>query len=608
MVDIMERSAVHTDLIARFEQVARESPDRLAVAGPDGEATFAGLESQSRALAGELARHGIGRGDSVAVHLPRGYRLLAALLGIWRVGAAYVPLDAAYPLDRLAFMAAEAGVGVMLTAPDSESTVRIPGVQALDAMELLRQRDEDASASLPQAPETSPLDLAYTIFTSGSTGRPKGVMVPRGAVTALVAALETFGAYPATPRVVAWNASVAFDASVQQWVRVCRGDTVVVLGIEERTDPDRLNAALGRYAVTDLDLTPSHWELLREVLLRPRADGRTLRLFVGGEPIPEGTWKELAEVGELKTLEALNVYGPTECTVDTTATWIRGEHPHIGQALYPSRCVVLDVNLRPVEAGAEGELYIAGPQVARGYANRAALTAERFLPDPFGAAGSRMYRTGDMVRLTEQGDLEFRGRTDRQVKLRGFRIDLDEIEAVLNSHPGVTRAIVQVRDLDASGGRLLAHFVASGEPTPSSADLRKFAAQSLPDFMVPADILPIDRFPLTPNGKSDLAALPEPADSSLGELAPAQPGNPIGALIAEVWAGVLGRDRVDPEENFFALGGHSLMALRVMARLKKDLGVSIALQDIYRNPKLSELASFVQSKTDGSAGTTGTEQ
>jgi amino acid adenylation domain-containing protein len=598
----MELTTSLNNLIDRFEQVVHDDPDRLAVAGSDGEVTFAQLDSHARALVSGLARHGIGRCDTVGICLPRGVQLLAALLAIWRAGAAYVPLDAAYPQDRLGFMASEAGMEVMLADGDPE--IRIPGVKALCAAELMQQGDDPAPPS--EATATSPLDLAYTIFTSGSTGRPKGVMVPRGAVTSLVAALEAYGAYANSPRVVAWNASATFDASVQQWVRVCRGDSIVVLDNEVRRDPAHLSALLDQYAVTDLDLTPSHWELVRSELLPPRADGRVLRLFIGGESIPEHMWAELAEAGKLKTLEALNLYGPTECTVDVTATWIRGKYGHIGRALQPNRCMVLDAGLRPVVPGAEGELYIAGRQVAYGYANRAALTAERFVADPFAGAGSRMYRTGDVVKLTESGDLEYRGRTDRQVKLRGFRIDLDEIEVVLNAHPGVARAIVLIREAGAAGKQLTAYFVPSRDAA-SCAELRRHAAHSLPDFMVPTVIQVLERTPLTPSGKLDVAALPDPDGSALIGPGSDNHESAIHTLIADVWAGVLGRNRLGSEANFFALGGHSLMALHVVARLKKELGFSIALSDIYKHPHLADLAAFVQSKADEAFGTTGTE-
>lgn len=598
----MELTTSLDNLIDRFEQVVHDDPDRLAIAGSDGEVTFAQLDSHARALMSGLARHGIGRCDAVGIYLPRGVQLLTALLAIWRAGAAYVPLDAAYPRDRLAFMAAEAGIEVMLTDGDPE--IWVPGVKALCTAGLMHQGGDPAALSEKTA--TSPLDLAYTMFTSGSTGHPKGVMVPRGAVASLVAALEAYGAFGNSPRVVAWNASAAFDASVPQWVRVCRGDSIVVLDEEVRRDPAHLSALLDQYAVTDLDLTPSHWELVRSELLRPRADGRVLRLFMGGESIPEHVWTELAEAGKLKTLEALNLYGPTECTVEVTATWIRGQYAHIGQALQANRCIVLDPGLRPVARGAEGELYIAGPQVAYGYANRAALTAERFVADPFADAGSRMYRTGDVVKLIESGDLEYRGRTDRQVKLRGFRIDLDEIEAVLNAHPGVARAVVLIREAGAAGKQLTAYFVPSPDE-PSGAQLRRHAARSLPDFMVPAVIQVLEQIPLTPNGKLDVAALPDPDDSALIGAALDNPESAIHTLIADVWAEVLGRNRLGSEENFFALGGHSLMALHVVARLKKELGFSITLSDIYKHPRLADLAAFVQSKANEAVGTTGTE-
>lgn len=446
---------------------------------------------------------------------------------------------------------------------------------------------------------------AYVIYTSGSTGVPKGVETTRGAVAALVAGLEEAGLYDHGHRVVAWNASVSFDASVQQWARVCRGDTVVVLGEAERTDPALLRAVLDEHGVHDLDLTPSHWPLLRDDLLVRAAEGRRLRLFMGGEPVPEGTWRELAAAHDARRLEAVNLYGPTECTVDATAAWIEDFAPHIGRPLPGVRCHVLDAALRPVPFGEEGELYLAGRQLAVGYVNRPALTATRFVADPFAADGTRMYRTGDLVRRRPDNSLEFRGRSDRQVKLRGHRMELGDIEAALTTHPGVAAAVVTLHSGTAAGEQLAAYYVAAtgaagdtpatGTLTPGT--LRAHLAAALPQFMLPTAYLALDALPLTVNGKVDLAALPAPEPATADP--DSAPQSEAETLIAAVWSEVLGREHIRADDDFFAMGGHSLIALRVVARLKKQLGVAMSAREVYRHPRLRDLARHVESLRAG---------
>ncbi|WP_328457314.1 non-ribosomal peptide synthetase [Amycolatopsis sp. NBC_00438] len=541
-------------LLPRFRDAVRRSPERIAVRDTAATLTFAELDRRTAALAGALRAHGVGRGDRVGVGLGRGVDLVVALLAVWRTGAAYVPLDPTYPADRLAFMAGDAAIRALVSTTT-------PAWLPADAVVV------DPAAEGPRTDDTavSDLDPAYVIYTSGSTGRPKGVPAHHGAVAALVAALEQAGMYAGEPRVVAWNASVSFDASVQQWARVCRGDSVVVLDDDHRTDPARLVAWLDECAVTDLDLTPSHWTALREHLL-----GRSLRLFIGGEPIPEPMWRELAE----SPLEALNLYGPTESTVDATATWIAGPGgPHIGVPLAGIRAHVLDDALRPAAAG---ELYLSGPRLTAGYLGRPGLTAERFVPDPFGEPGTRLYRTGDEVRWSPGGALEFTGRLDRQVKLRGYRIELGEIEAVLRDAPGVTAAAVVLRE-----DQLVAYHVGGERPQVA-------AAGKLPEYMVPTAYVRLDALPRTPNGKLDTAALPAPVAEG-----GAAPSGPVEELIADVWSEVLGRDGVGADDDFFALGGHSLVALRVVARLKKNFGVPVSTKDVYRHPRLADLAKHV---------------
>lgn len=533
-------------LVDRFRRVAAQHPDRVAVYAPDGELSFAELDQRSAALAATLRGLGAGAGSRIGVRLPRGVGLVVALLAVWRAGAAYVPLDPEYPEPRLAFMEADAGV------------------------ELVVRGDAEVEAVRPGAGFSGPVGkaAAYVIYTSGSTGEPKGVVVSHECVWSLVGALEEFGAYAPEHRVVAWNASPSFDASVQQWVRVCRGDTLVVLGEDERSNPPRLRAVLERRGVTDIDLTPTHWEMVRHVLLTPFADGRTVRLFIGGEAVPPRAWREVADTVHL---EGLNLYGPTESTVDTTIAWILGAEVHLGRPLAGAEVHVCDEQLRPVQ---EGELCISGPRLADGYAGRPNLTAARFVPDPFGAPGTRLYRTGDRVRRADDGRLLFLGRADRQVKVRGFRVELDEVERVLATVPGVARAVVSLR-----AQRLVAHLLPSGGPLDVDLTFARLR-EILPEHLVPAEIMPITESLVTPSGKLDVRAVT---------------GGDVGKILAAAWCEALDRDHVDPHDDFFALGGRSLAATTVMARVREVLGVRLSVRDVYSNPQLRDLVAHVES-------------
>ncbi|MGN9909269.1 amino acid adenylation domain-containing protein [Phytohabitans sp. LJ34] len=459
------------DPLTRFARTVREAPAWPAVRCGGTVLSFAELDERTARLAAMLRAQGIGPGDRVGVSLPRGVDLVVAPLAVWRAGAAYVPLDPGYPAERLAFMAADAGIATRVTSIAPAGGPR-PSISDWAAPEL----------------------PAYVVYTSGSTGRPKGVEVTRGHVAALMAALEQAGVYPACRRVVGWNASMSFDASVKQWIRVCRGDTVVVLEDADRTDPDRLRALVETAGIQDLDMTPTHWQIAGEELGRPLPAGRVLRLLLGGEPVPERIWQEIAEA---PWLDGLNLYGPTECTVDATVAPIAGPVPHLGTPLPDSTVYVLDGKLCPAD---DGEVYIGGPRVALGYVNRPGLTARRFLPDPF--TGGRMYRTGDRARRTAEGLLTFAGRADRQVKWRGYRVELGEIEHHLRTHPEVAAAAVVLR-----GERLVAYVVPAGAEPPRGDRLVRHLLGSLPEFMLPSTFVALDALPVTPNGKVDLATL-----------------------------------------------------------------------------------------------------
>ncbi|MGD0063229.1 MAG: non-ribosomal peptide synthetase [Streptosporangiaceae bacterium] len=581
------------DVLTRFRRAALAVPERTAVQAVDGQLSFAELEDRTARLAGALRARGIGRGDRVGVSMPRTSQLVVALLGVWRAGAAYVPLDPAYPARRLAFMAQDARLALLL-GPDGAPGLS-PWIETLGVGAALAARPARAAEVT-----LSSQDPAYVSYTSGSTGTPKGVQVSHGGVAALLAALESAGVYRAEPGVVGWNASVSFDASVQQWARVCRGDTLVVLDEAQRSDPARLAGVLAEYGVTDLDLTPSHWELLRE----PLSSGSVPRLFLGGEPVPPRTWQEIESAG----IEAVNLYGPTECTVDCTAAWIEGRGPHLGGPLPGMRVYLLDDSLRPVAAGEAGELYVAGPQVAHGYLDRPGLTAGRFVADPFGRPGERMYRTGDRGMLGSGAVLEYAGRVDRQVKLRGFRIELGEVEGALARCPGVAAAAVTVHEGAAPGDRRLAGYVTGADGSPDTAAILAELRGMLPAHMIPATVTVLAALPISANGKVDYHALSLPLPSypprTAGGAGPgpgAAAADRLGEQVAEAWRKVLGLDSVEPADDFLRLGGHSLAALRVVHLLRRQLSVELQLRHLLDARDLADFTETVRQAAQAGA-------
>lgn len=636
------------DLLARLAAVPA---DRPAVVAGDRELTFGELRAEAGRFARQLAGRGVGPESVVALSLPRGADLVVALIGTLAAGAAYLPVDPALPAERRRYLVEDSAADLLIVADDVVDGVagRVADDMAdgiADAAEPSGGPDrvavgeltsragapvEGGFAPVPVAAE----NLAYVIYTSGSTGLPKGVEVSRGAASALLAELESEGIAAAGPGRVGWNASPSFDASVQQWVRLCRGDTLVMIDTETRSDPALLAALIGDRSLTDLDITPSHAEpLLEHLPPRDASAGGPLTLLIGGEAIGPVLWGRLAELVDQGVLRAVNLYGPTECTVDATAGWIAsGDDPHIGAVLPGLRMRLLDDALRPVADGQTGELYLAGPRVARGYRRRPALTAERFVAD-LSADGSRMYRTGDLCRRLPDGRLSYLGRADGQVKVRGHRVELYEIEAAVSGHPAVAEAAVVLRnDVNGAAGLVAYYRTASAaseagpaetgvaeigvaetgvaetgvaEAAVTEAALREHLTATLPGYMVPAVLMEVARFATTPSGKLDRAALPAPvaaaptADTAApaGGRAADEPTGPVEQLIARVWAQVLDRPRIGADDNFFKLGGHSLLAIKLVAGVRRELGVSLPVKTVYAHPRLRDLAGRIESMLD----------
>ncbi|KOX33930.1 non-ribosomal peptide synthetase [Streptomyces sp. NRRL F-6491] len=575
------------DLLARL---ATAPGGRTAVVAGDRTLTFDELRAEAAAFAARLTALGAGPESVVALCLPRGADLVTAIIGTLTAGAAYLPVDPALPAERRRYLVEDSGAGLVVT--DGTAGSPAPGTRAVT---ITGPADARGAAPVPYAPAPVTADtLAYVIYTSGSTGRPKGVEIGRGAVSLLLRELEGAGAATGEGRRVGWNASPSFDASVQQWIRLCRGDTLVMIDEETRRDPALLAALVDEQALTDLDVTPSHADPLLD-LLTPDGGPRPLTLLVGGEAIGPALWNRLAAAHASGLLRALNVYGPTECTVDATAGWIdRPGEPHIGTALPGLRTRLLGADLAPVAEGEAGELYLAGPRLARGYRNRPGLTAERFVADPYGAPGTRVYRTGDRCRRLPDGRLVYLGRADGQIKLRGHRVELPEIEAALTRVDGVAEAAVILGE-DAGGTPGLIAYHRGGDATA----LRAALTAALPPYMVPAAYVAVDRFATTPSGKLDRAALPTRVETPAARESGAA-GGPSGAaeeLIARVWTQVLGAASIGPDDNFFKLGGHSLLAIKLVSRVRAELSVALPVKAVYAHPRLRDLAAHIEELT-----------
>ncbi|MFE9557694.1 amino acid adenylation domain-containing protein [Streptomyces sp. NPDC006703] len=576
-----------------FARQAAATPDAVAVQEDGGSVSYAELDARSSQLAHHLRSLGVASETPVGVLLDRGAELIATLLAVWKAGGAYIPMDPAWPAERVSAMAADAGAPVVLTA--ARYGERFAGF----AGELvLTDADADARAlaALPVTAPEVPADLdrlAYLIYTSGSTGRPKGVAVEhRGLANHLrwaVAELVSRGSGGS-----AVFSSTAFDLAVPNvWAPLLAGQRVVMLPQDmDLSELGERLAARGPYSF--LKLTPGHLDILAHQLTPGQSAQLAGVVVAAGEALPgplARDWVERLGAGRL-----INEYGPTEASVGTCVHPVPdGEQAPvvpIGRPLPGMAMYVLDETLRPVPTGSVGELYVGGTGVARGYADRPELTAEKFVPDPFAGGGRRLYRTGDLVRWLPGGHVEFLGRTDHQVKIRGYRVEPGEAQAVLADHPGVREAVVIARTDDAGTVRLAGYFVPACNPV-GADELAAFCGELLPDYLLPSSFTALDAIPLNANGKLDRAALPDPAPD--GDEPREAAASPLQERIATIWAELLGA-RIGVHDNFFRSGGNSILAIRLIAAIQTEFEIALPVREIFEYPTVAGLADAVESR------------
>jgi len=585
--DVTMASCVHEF----FEQQVARTPEAVAVVYKDQQVSYAELNARANQLAHYLRGLGVGPEVLVGVYVERSLEMVVGLLGILKAGGAYVPLDPAFPRERLTFMLKDSQAPVLLTQQHLRTQLPASGVQviALDAdwAAIVRQSRRDPNNRI------GPEALAYVIYTSGSTGLPKGVAIEHRSVINFLASMRHEPGLRAGDRLLAVT-TLSFDIAVLElFLPLAVGACVEVVSREVVTDPVQLRKRLAHSGATVMQATPASWRMLVEGGWE-RAPA--LKALCGGEVLG----RELADALLARTREVWNLYGPTETTIWSAVYKVQGEQGvrgavPLGRPIAHTQLYVLDAAMRQVPAGVVGELYIGGAGLARGYLNRPELTAEQFVPDPFRSApGGRLYRTGDLARSRPDGSLEFLGRVDHQVKLRGYRVELGEVEAVLQDQAGVRQVVAVVREDGPGDTRLIAYLVVDPHRPPTVSQLRRQLAARLPDYMVPSTFMLLDSLPLTPNGKVDRRALPVPGPGRPDlEQAYMAPRTPLELFLARLWCEVLKLDRVGIYDNFFDLGGDSIRGAMFINKLQQHLGEPIFIVTLFDAPTVVAFAAFL---------------
>jgi amino acid adenylation domain-containing protein len=562
--------------VAHFERRTAAMPDATAIVYQDARLSYAELNRRANALAQHLCSLGVGRGARVGVCLERSLELVVAVLAVQKAGAAYVPLDPGFPPERLSFMLSDSGAAWLVTGGAVANGVALPaGVAVVDCgLHAALARD---SMENPQ-PVIRAEDPAYVIYTSGSTGRPKGVVVSHGSLMNLLWSMAREPGLASTD-VLAAITTISFDiAGLELYLPLLVGARIELISRDSAANGAVLAARLAQCGASVLQATPATWRLLTEADWRP---GPGFRAFCGGEALG----RELADALLDRVAALWNLYGPTETTIWSTVGRIqRNDGPiSIGRPIGNTQVYILGGGGEPMPIGVQGEISIGGAGVALGYHNRPELTGERFVADPFTSRpGARLYRTGDLGRWREDGCIEHLGRIDHQVKIRGFRVELGEIEARLSAHEAVRQAVVVAREAAPGDLRLIAYVLYERAQDLTASEVRRYLRRDLPDYMVPSLVMAVESIPLTPNGKVDRAALPDPfKHTGARAIAHARLVTPMEEMIGEFWRELLKVEQIGAEDNFFDLGGHSLLSLRVAASIEKRTGWRMDPRTLY---------------------------
>ncbi|HEY9832540.1 MAG TPA: amino acid adenylation domain-containing protein, partial [Stenomitos sp.] len=574
------------------------TPDNVAVIFENQQLTYAQLNTRANQLAHHLQNLGVGAETIVAICVERSLEMLVGLLGILKAGAAYLPLDPILPSERLSYMVQDVEASVILTQQhlSEQFSEQATPLICLDAdWELIAQQPDENPPC-----EVTPENLVYVIYTSGSTGKPKGVAVEH---QQLLNYLHGILARLDLPEGTSFATVSTFAADLGNSVifpALCTGGCLHVISQERATSPEALVEYCESHRIDCLKIVPSHLNALLTAS-HPEQILPRKYLILGGEAL---SWQLVEKIQQYApSCQILNHYGPTETTVGVLTYAIsepirdKSETVPLGRAIANSQVYILDPYLQPVPIGVTGELYVGGDSVARGYLNQPQLTAEKFITvENLGgqdAHPTRVYKTGDLARYLPDGNIEFLGRIDYQVKIRGFRVELGEISSLLAQHPSVTESLVLVREDEPGNQRLVAYVLPHPDSKPVVSNLKDFLQEQLPDYMIPTAFVLLDAFPLTPNGKIDRLALPAPDNARFNLKEYIAPQTPVEEVLADIWADILNIERVGIHDNFFDLGGHSLIATQLISRVHKILRTQLTLRDLFEEPTIANISKIL---------------
>jgi amino acid adenylation domain-containing protein len=574
-----------------IERQAERTPDRIAVLYENESATYRELNQRANQLAHYLQKRGVGPEVLVAVLMERSIRTVVALLAILKAGGAYVPLDSHFPEERLKYMFEDARPKLVLTENELDATWRKLELE-LEAFYL--DRDWPSVAQEPTENPVSgvqPKNLAYVIYTSGSTGRPKGVELMHSSVVNFMESMKREPGIQESDTLLAVT-TISFDiAALELFLPLTVGARMVLVSRHISRVSQSLAKAIDDYSATIMQAAPTSWRLLVEFGWKGKSD---LKVLCGGEAFPP----ELAEELPRRVAEVWNMYGPTETTIWSTIYQVRGatKSVPIGRPIANTQIYILDSNLKPLLPGEVGELFIGGDGLARGYLNKPEITAERFLPNPIpGGPSARIYRTGDLARFLPSGELEYQGRVDHQIKIHGVRVEPGEIEAAVMQFPGVKQALVIAREDGPGDKRLVSYLIPATPGTFQTMGMRDFLKKKLPEYLIPSAFISLEAFPLTFNGKIDRKALPDPpAPASVTVTVSEGPRDDVEYRLVTIWESVLKVKPIGLRDNFFDLGGHSLMAARLLSRVEQSLGKELPLESLLDAPTIEKQAQVIR--------------